>query len=248
MKVSCIIQARVGSTRLPRKVLLKLAGKEVLIHTVERVLKSKRVDEVVVATTTNPDDDEIEQLIKGYGNSKVKVSRGSEDDVLDRYYQAAKQSGADIIVRVTSDCPLIDPQIIDKAIARLVDGGYDYVSNVMGMRTFPRGLDTEVFTYKALENMAKNCSLPREREHVTTHIRENPDDYKVFTIRNDQDLSGLRWTVDEPDDFKLMEEIFSSLKPGFKTEDVLKLLEKRPSLKDINAHVEQKKNVKDKSN
>jgi len=251
MKVVCIVQARTGSTRLPNKILLKLFEKELLILELERVIESERIDHIVIATTDKEPDLIVEELIHSYNNPKVDTFRGSEDDVLDRYYQAAKKHRADVIVRITGDCPLIDWELIDKIIDEFLKGDYDYVSNILPTRTFPRGLDVEVLSFEVLEWMWKNCHKKSEREHVTTYIRENSEKYKIRNIENEIDLSNLRWTLDEQNDFELIEAIYKELYPQnkkFKTKDILKLLGKRPELSKLNEHVEQKKNLKNESN
>ncbi len=251
MKTACIIQARVGSTRLPKKILLKVQDKELLIHVVERVLNAKKIDQVIIATTTKPGDDLVVKLIEKYSNNRVMVFRGSEEDVLDRYYRAAENSNSDIIVRITSDCPLIDWELIDLMVSKFVDGHYDYVSNVLTKRTFPRGLDVEVLSFGALKRMWESCTLEKHREHVTSYIRENPSLFKTLNIEQERDLSGLRWTVDEEDDLKLVRIIYNELvrkNSNFKTEDVLELIKQKPELATMNAHIQQKKNVLSEAN
>jgi len=251
MKVACIIQARVGSSRLPGKVIREILGKEMLLHEVERVLNSRRTDVMVIATTSNKADDSVEKLVWLYNNPKVLLYRGSEDDVLDRYYNAAKKADCEVIVRVTGDCPLIDWEVIDAAIDEFLSGRYDYVSNVLPKRTYPRGLDVEVFGFKTLEWMWKNCEKQYEREHVTAYIRENPKRFKIKNITSSKDLSSLRWTVDEERDFMFVTAIYQELYPfkkSFKTVDILALLKKRPELSKINSEVEQKKNLNNEAN
>jgi spore coat polysaccharide biosynthesis protein SpsF len=243
-KVVCIIQARSGSTRLPEKVLKKIKGKEMLIHVIERVLHSKLIDKIVIATTTKEPDNKIADLVSDYGNQKVSYYRGSELDVLDRYYQAAKEEKADIIIRITSDCPLIDPKIVDKVIEKFLEKDYDYVSNIIGKRTFPRGLDTEVFSFKILSSLWEQCREKPEREHVTWQIVHNPDKFNVGEVRNETDQSRFRWTVDEEADFELITTIYDELyqeSTVFGMKEILHLLKKKPSLFQINEHVEQKK-------
>jgi spore coat polysaccharide biosynthesis protein SpsF len=250
-KVVCIIQARLGSTRLPNKVLLKVCDKEILLHVIERVSRSKEIGCIVIATTKQPGDKKIEELVIGLKDPKVKCFRGSEEDVLDRYYQAAKAYEADIIVRITADCPLIDWTVIDKVVRAFSSGKYDYVSNVLGRRTYPRGLDTECFSFDVLEKMWNICKDKREREHVTTYIRENTPIFKTKNILNSTDLSSLRWTLDETDDLILINTIYDELyksNPQFNTDDIIALLKKKPELSKINIHVEQKKNIKNEAN
>lgn len=251
MKIACIIQARVGSTRLSGKILLKVAGKEILVHVVDRVLRSSEVDEVIVATTMNPNDKRVVRLIEDLGYKRVFVFRGSEEDVLDRYYQAAKKRSSDVIIRITSDCPLIDWELIDKMVRKFVEGNYDYISNVLTKRTYPRGQDVEVFSYSILEKMWESCKEKREREHVTTYVRENPSVFRTMNFARETDLSSLRWTVDEEDDLKLVELIYEELyhqNPNFNTDDILELIKQKPELATMNKHVEQKKSIRSEAN
>ncbi|WP_427338101.1 cytidylyltransferase domain-containing protein [Caloranaerobacter sp. DY30410] len=241
-KVVAIIQARMGSTRLPGKVMKDLFGKTVLAHVVERVKQSKEVDEIVIATTTLEKDNVI---VKEAEKCGVKYFRGSEDDVLSRYYYAAKENNADIVVRITSDCPLIDPIIIDSIVKFYKENDYDIVTNAgidLSQRTFPRGLDTEVFSFKVLEEAFNNAKENYQREHVTPYIYENSN--KIHYYKNDVNYSEYRWTLDTEEDFKLIKEIYRYLykeKHNFYMEDILKLFKEKPELKKINIHIEQKK-------
>ncbi|QIB27498.1 cytidylyltransferase domain-containing protein [Caloranaerobacter azorensis] len=241
-KVVAIIQARMGSTRLPGKVMKDLFGKTVLAHVVERVKRSKEVDEIVIATTTLEKDNVI---VKEAEKCGVKYFRGSEDDVLGRYYYTAKDNNADIVVRITSDCPLIDPIIIDSIVKFYKENDYDIVTNAgidLSQRTFPRGLDTEVFSFKILEKIFNNAKENYQREHVTPYIYENSN--KIYYYKNDVNYSDHRWTLDTEEDFKLIKEIYRYLYKGehnFYMEDILKLFKEKPELKKINIHIEQKK-------
>ncbi|MBN2881026.1 glycosyltransferase family protein [Candidatus Woesearchaeota archaeon] len=249
MKVGCIIQARSGSSRLPKKVLMKIEEKEMLSHVVSRVLNSKQIDVVIVATTTQESDNLVEECIKT-NHPDVKVYRGSEDDVLDRFYNAAKENNLDTIVRITGDCPVIDWNVIDEIIINYKKG-YDYASNVLPVRTYPRGLDAEVFGFNILEWMWKNCTKKSEREHVTTYIRENESKFKIYCQKSSVDKSNLRWTVDEESDFKLITEIYHQLYPlnnNFGYNDILELFEKNPELENVNKFVEQKKELNNNAN
>ena len=242
MKVVVIIQARMGSTRLPGKVMKEILGKPVILWDLDRVSLSKLIDEIVVAIPYGKDNDFIVDTIKEY-NDKIIISRGSEDDVLDRYYQAAVQTNADMVVRITSDCPLIDYVVIDKVIKQFLDNDCDYCSNSL-TRTYPRGLDTEVFSFKTLETAWNEATKDYEREHVTPYIIENTDKFKWLNVVNDIDLSHLRWTLDTKDDFEFIDAIYErihSKKQLFLMDDVLELLDKEPDLIDINMHIEQKK-------
>ena len=241
MKVVAIIQARMGSTRLPGKVMKEILGKPVILWDLDRVSLSKLIDEIVVAIPYGEENDVIVDTIKEY-NDKVIIARGSEDDVLDRYYQAAVQTNADVVVRITSDCPLIDPVVIDNVIEQFLDNDCDYCSNSL-TRTYPRGLDTEVFSFKALETAWNEAKKDYEREHVTPYIIENPDKFKLLNVANDIDLSHLRWTLDTKDDFEFIDAIYErihSKKQLFLMDDVLELLDREPELIDINSHIEQK--------
>ncbi|MCB1111499.1 MAG: glycosyltransferase family protein [Chlamydiales bacterium] len=230
-----------GSTRLPGKLLLEVAGRPLLSYQIERLKRAKFADRIVVATTTNPRD---EQIVDFCRKEKVSCYRGSEEDVLDRYERAAQEYGADIIVRITSDCPLIDPAIVDQVIAYYFEhrDRFDYVSNTI-QRTFPRGMDVEVFPYDKLEEIAARAVAPHEREHVTPYFYEHQDRYRLGSVSNDRDLSSYRWTVDTEEDFTLVSKIINALyrhKPNFTLDDLLNLFKKHPDWKNINVHVKQK--------
>lgn len=240
MKVVCIIQARMGSTRLPGKIMLDLCGKTVLGHIIERVKKVENIDEIVVATTTKEDDILIVEETLKYG---VKVFRGSEEDVLSRYYYAAKENEADVVVRITSDCPLIDPEVTQKTIDYYLRNkdNFDYVSNTLE-RTFPRGLDTEVFSFKQLEVAYSKAKEKYQREHVTPFIYENSNN--IFYYKNDIDYSKYRWTLDTKEDFELISKIYEELykeQHDFYFKDIIELFRIKPELFNINSHIEQKK-------
>ncbi|PIT92560.1 MAG: acylneuraminate cytidylyltransferase [Candidatus Harrisonbacteria bacterium CG10_big_fil_rev_8_21_14_0_10_42_17] len=241
-KTVCIIQARTGSTRLPLKVLIPLEGKPLLLRVLDRALEAKTLDHIIVATTTNENDQAIIDLVKDY-NQKISAMRGSEEDVLDRYYQTAKKISADIIVRITSDNPLIDPDIIDGIVKEIQNNEtLDYISNNIGKHTFPRGLDTEAIRFATLEHLWKTTTEPSDREHVTIHIKRFPESFKTKTFLNDVDYSNYRWTVDEEADFIFVSEIYKQLysqKKQFRMEDVIAFLEKHPEIRKINEHIEQ---------
>ncbi|MDP2928871.1 MAG: glycosyltransferase family protein, partial [Candidatus Omnitrophota bacterium] len=193
LKTAVIIQARLGSTRLPGKVLYKVMGKTILEYVIERAGKARSIEETIVATTTSSEDSQIADLADKSG---ARVYRGSEQDVLDRYYQAAKLFGIKHIVRITADCPLIDPEIVDKVVGHYFDTKSDYCSNVIA-ETFPDGQDVEVFGFDTLSDAWKNAKLLSEREHVTPYIRKSSGKFKLASFRNSVDLSGKRWTLDE---------------------------------------------------
>jgi len=238
-----IIQARMGSTRLPGKVLLDLEGKPVLLRVIDRVLESKKIDQVVIATTTDPDNQKIVNLVKNY-HPRVFYFIGSEEDVLDRYYQAAKKYEADIVVRITSDCPLIDSGVLDKVInAFLEEKDVDYAANILGERSYPRGLDVEVFSFDVLEKMWQEVREKDDREHVTLYLRKRPDLFKYKNVVNDVNYSFHSWALDEENDYKLIKIIYQELyskNPNFKMKDVIELFDKKPEFIKINQHVEQK--------
>src|SRR3989344_1128542 len=242
-KVICVIQARMGSSRLPGKVLMNLEGKPVLLRVLDRVLRARTINHIIIATTDNPNDQKIIELVSGY-HPKVSVFQGSEHDVLDRYYKAALAGKAEVVVRITSDCPLIDWGVLDKVVSRFLEAkNVSYISNVGKKRTYPRGLDVEVFGFKDLERAWREAKLPAEREHVTPYIRNHPEIFNALDVENDEDYSFHRWTLDEIDDFKLIEAIYKNLYPkksDFVMADVLALFERNPDLIKINAHVEQK--------
>ena len=232
--IGCIIQARMGSSRLPGKVLMKSGnGMPLLYHVINQLRHCSKVKNLVIATTTNQEDDEIEKFAD---NNSVDVFRGKEKDVLDRYFQCAKKYSFSTIVRITSDCPLIDPQIVDKVIERFFSGNYDYATNTL-IRTFPIGTDAEVFSFSALETAWKNAQLPSEREHVTPHLR-NKGNFKTINVENDTNISNLRLTVDRIEDFELINEILNNLSINpIHLENILELFSRKPELIEINKHI-----------
>lgn len=237
-KVVAIIQARVGSTRLPNKVMEDLVGQPMLARVVNRARRAKNLDAVVVATTAQPADDVIVQLCKRQGWPYL---RGSEEDVLDRYYRAALAFEADAIVRITSDTPLIEPEIIDKVINEFLSyPEVDYVSNNL-MRTFPLGLDVEVIGFDALKRAWHEDDNPVWREHVTPYIYHQPKKFKIRNVANDTDYSYMRWTVDTPEDLTFVRKIYEHFQNDtFTWRQVLHLLELHPEWQEINRHVQQK--------
>lgn len=245
-KVIAIVQARMGSTRLPGKVLMNVEGKTILSHVVDRVKQSKKIDEVIVATTTLEKDDVI---IKELEKINCNYYRGSEENVLDRYYNAAKLYKGDIIIRITSDCPLIDPNVIDDMINYYLSHDYFMVSNAglqMENRTYPRGLDTEIFSFELLEKAWLNADKNYEKEHVTIYMYENENNICFF--KNNIDFSKYRLTVDTIEDFNLIKSIYEKLyidKKYFYLDNIIKLLRENPQLYEINKNIEQKKIYKD---
>lgn len=227
-----------GSTRLPGKVLKDLEGETVLSRCVKRVRRARLINEVLVATTDRAADDAIVAECKKIG---VPVSRGDQDDVLDRYFRAAQLTKADVVVRITSDCPLIDPEITDKTVAAFLESKPDYASNSLA-RTYPRGLDTEVMTSATLGRAWQQARKPYEREHVTAYIYEHPADFNLLSVTHDADLSAHRWTVDTPEDLEFARAVYARLKdnPNFTWRDVLGVLEREPQLLELNRGIAQK--------
>jgi len=229
----CIIQARYNSTRLPGKVLLLLQNKTVLEHILKRVGQAKKIDKVIVATGEKQENDKIADLCK---NLEVDCFRGSEDDVLDRYYQAANKYNFSNIVRITGDCPLIDPYIIDKVAELFEKEGLDYATNVIPP-TYPDGLDTEIFSFDALKTAWRRAVLKSNREHVTVYLWQNQSLFKQKHLKNNIDLSAKRWTLDNPEDFEVIENVYNNLypsNPNFRMGDVLKFFSQHPEIEKIN--------------
>lgn len=242
--VVAIIQARMGSSRLPGKVLRRLGGISVLAQVIGRVRSCPGIDTIVVATTRNPADDAIEREAAAQG---AAVFRGDEDDVLRRYYEAAQQHGAATVIRVTSDCPLLDSGLLSRMLRRFLaaaDGPdrLDYLSNTQ-QRSFPRGLDAEIFSFGALESAQREAAELHQREHVTPFIWEQPGRFAIGQYREDPDRSGLRWTLDTEADWEFLHAVFGELgRRGLAatTSNVLQLIREQPALAQINAGVEQK--------
>lgn len=239
MKIVAIVQARMGSTRLPGKVLKDLLGEPVLVRDINRLQRSTLLDLIVIATTTHSADDPIVSLCEERG---WPYFRGDENDVLDRYYQAALTFHADVIVRITSDCPMIEPEIIDRVIGEfLAINGIDYVSNTLPPRTFPRGLDTEVMTFSALEKAWIEDNEQKLREHVTPYIYQNPNEFAIHAVINDTDLSFHRWTLDTPADLAFIRAIYEHFgNDDFTWTDVLDFLMNHPEIVGINSDIRQK--------
>ena len=243
MKIGAIIQARTGSSRLPGKVLLELpygSGKRVLEHVVERVKRASTLGEVIVATTTKGEDEPIVHLAEKLG---VKTFRGEEKDVLSRYYHAAKENNLDVVVRITSDCPCIDPEIIDRAVEHHLKTGADYTRT----EGFPRGFDVEVIGFKALEEAHRNATQPFEREHVCPYIYTTaPERFKIEYLRAPQELNrpDIRVTLDTEEDYALLCCLFDNLyweNPFFGVREVVELFDKKPYMGLINKKVRQKR-------
>ena len=238
MKAVGIIQARMGSTRLPGKVLMQICGRSMLAWVVTRARRARLLDEVVVATTDLPADDAIVSECAAIG---VPVFRGSEDDVLDRYHGAAEAFDADPVVRITSDCPLIDPEVIDLVVRAFPDSGAEYASNTLE-RGYPRGLDVEAISRAALEEAWQLADRPHERVHVTPFIHQNPERFKLHSIPCEEDHSDLRWTVDTAEDLEVVRGIAEALggRDDFGWRDAIEVFRRNPQLAGINRSVRQK--------
>lgn len=240
-KIVSTIQARFASTRLPGKTLLKICGKPTLQLIIERLQRSRFINEIVVATTVNVDCDPIEELAE---RLKVACFRGSEEDVLDRVLKAAKAFQADIIVEITGDETLMDPAIVDQVIDYYLKNDFDYVSNIFNRR-YPRGLDTQVFAVSILEEVSKLTNDPVDRENVSPYIYGHPERYRLGSVEAPEELNhpDWRWTLDTKEDFEFLKTIYEalySIKEDFNSYDVLAFLKSNPQVLEINRHVKQK--------
>ena len=238
MQTVMIIQARMGSSRLPGKVMKDLAGKPMMEWVVTRGSRAKLIDRVMLATTTDPGDDPIAEWCESH---QIPCFRGNVYDVLDRYYQAAKTIKADLIVRVTADCPLIDPDVLDDTIRYYLENHADFGANRLPPpwhRTFPIGLDTEVVSFEMLEKAWNEATELFEREHVMPWFYDTEGRCKIALLNHDPDYGMHRWTVDTPEDYEMMKKIFENLlDPEFASWlDVLKLIETHPDFETINAN------------
>lgn len=238
MNVIAIVQARMGSTRLPGKVLCALGRHTALACVIKRVQRFRNIDSLVLATTTERADDAVVTEAERYG---AAVFRGDENDVLSRYYLAARQTHADVIVRITADCPLIDQEVSDHTIQQFLHYRPDYASNAL-QRTYPRGLDTEVMTFVALERAWKSATKPYERVHVTPYLYQNADLFRLLSVKGETDYSSCRWTLDTTEDLEFLREVFGRFGGSidFTWRDVLALLRREPELAQKNSHIRQK--------
>jgi len=231
--ILAILQARVSSTRLPGKVLKPILGMPMIFRQIERLKHAKKIDKLIVATSTDSSDDQLAIACQEFG---IECYRGNLNDVLDRFYGAAEQDKPEHVVRLTGDCPLADPEIIDRVIEHHLQGKYDYTSNTIEP-TYPDGLDAEIMTYSCLQHMRDKAKKQSEREHVTLFIYNNKKKFNIGSVKNNIDLSQLRWTVDEPEDFMLVEAIYQDLyckNSLFLTNEILCLIADNQKLKDIN--------------
>lgn len=243
-----IIQARVGSKRFPKKILKSIYGKTLIEHEILRIKKSKLVKKIILATTDRQEDDILEKIAN---KLSVIFFRGSVENVLERYYQAAKKFKIETIVRITGDCPLIDAKVIDCVISFYRKQSADYVSNV-DPPTFPDGMDVEVFSFTALKKAHKSAKLPSDREHVTSYIRNHKDIFSVLNLKARDNFSNLRLTLDYPSDLVTIRNIYKKLykkDPYFSNDDVISLFLKSPQLfkrnKNISRNLGYKKSLKE---
>ncbi len=232
-----IVQARMQSTRLPKKILLPLAGEKTALECMlDRVKHSKEINTVVVAASDAPADRELHEFLEKIGQPHFA---GSEQDVLDRYFGAAKKfcDPDDIIVRLTSDCPVIDPTVMDRVVRFHREGGYDFASNSLEPYSFPDGMDTEVFSFKLLERAASEAVLPSHREHVTFYFWQNPALFKIGYLKNATDQSSYRLTLDYPGDYEVLKHIYAHFAPrtDFSMQEIVAFLDAHPDIKDLNS-------------
>jgi spore coat polysaccharide biosynthesis protein SpsF len=240
MNTVAIVQARMGSTRLPGKALLDIGGEPMLARVMSRTMRATTISRVVVATTNEPDDDVLCDLCTARG---WPYYRGSQEDVLDRYYQAARQYQADAVVRITSDCPVIDPDVIDLTVGEFLrrQPECDYISNGEPPRPFPRGLDVEAFHFRVLEQAWCEARDSAFREHVTLYIYRHPEKFRVVSVLADGDYSEQRWTVDTPEDRTLVQKLFGYFgHDRFGWREILAALAQHPQWAEINRHIRQK--------
>lgn len=231
-----MIQARTGSKRFPTKVLSNIQSKPMIWHVINRLKKVKSKKQIVLITTKKKSD---KVLLKIAEKNNISSFSGDENNVLNRHYECAKVFDADPIIRITSDCPLIDPNIVENILQFYLKHNFDFVSNAI-KPSYPDGLDTEIISFSALQKTAKLAKLKQDREHVTTYITNHPKKFKIHNYSNSTDLSSLRWTVDRFDDLVFVRKIYSLMRPKkiFHMEQILKILEKYPDLLKINSHID----------
>ena len=238
MSTNAIIQARCGSTRFPNKVFADVNGKPLIWHVVNRLTHAKTINKIVIATTINEKDDKIE---KWCNENNVACYRGSENDVLNRYYSASVAFPSDIVVRITADDPFKEPAVIDAVVNKLINEGFDHVTNNFPP-SWPEGLDCEAFTFAALEASEKSTNDAFEREHVTQYIYHNPDKFKIGNVASPKNLSYLRWTIDKEVEYEMVKAVYAHRNPAntdiLLLDEILDILEKNPEIKEINSSVE----------
>lgn len=232
--IVAILQARFSSTRLPGKVLLDVYGKPMIIRQIDRILESKNIDKLILATSLNSDDDELCETVSKYRD--LEIYRGDLDNVLDRFYQSVRHIKPQGVVRLTGDCPLADAEIIDQVIELHIKCSNDYTSNTLPP-SYPDGFDVEIFSFKALSDAWKYATLPSELEHVTSYMRKNPEKYKIGNLQSNKDYSNMRLTVDEIEDYDLILQVYKNFTPNilFSFEEIIAFLQNNKALLKINS-------------
>ena len=231
-KITVIIEARTGSSRLRNKVVAEIEGKPMIFYVIDRVKQIKSVEQIILATTQEKNDKILIEIAK---QNSIGIFAGDSMDVLNRDYQCALQNNADPIIRITGDCPLIDPDIVEEMLEFYLKNNYDYISNRINPK-YPDGLDVEIYSFKTLQMVEQNAKLSSERALVTTYITKNPKIFKIFSYENQEDLSDHRWTVDEQNDLEFIRKIYSIMKPktNFSMNEIIEILVKNPELLKIN--------------
>ena len=234
-KITVIIEARTSSSRLPNKVVAEIEGKPMIFYVIDRIKQIKSVEQIILATTQEENDKILTEIAK---QNSIGSFVGDSIDVLDRGYQCALQNNADPIIRITGDCPLIDPDIVEEMLEFYLKNNYDYVSNRINPK-YPDGLDVEIYSFNTLQMAAQNAKWSSERELVTTYITKNPKNFKIFSYENQEDLSEYRWTVDEQKDLEFIRKIYSIMKPktNFSMKEIVEILSKNSELLKINAGI-----------
>lgn len=238
MSVHAIIQARCGSTRFPAKVFADINGMPLIWHVVDRLRHAKKIDKIIIATTVSPKDDRIEEWCKENG---VDFFRGSEENVLNRYYSASEAFPSDYVVRITADDPFKEPSVVDAVITKLIDEGYDHVTDNLPP-SFPEGLDCEAFTKKALDQSERDAETDFEREHVTQYIYHHPEIFKIGNVSCDRNLSHLRWTIDKEVDLEMVRAVYAKRNHNntgiLLMDEIFQILKDNPEIEKINSEVE----------
>ena len=236
MTIGCIIQARMGSTRLPGKVLMEvIEGKPVLYYVINQLKYCKSFEKLIVATTTLPEDDKIVQFCM---DNDVNYFRGDSKNVLERHYRCAEKFSLSTVIRMPADKPLLDPEVVDKVVEAFNSNSYDYVTNFLPS-TYPSGTEVEVLSFNALKIAYEKAILPSEKEHVTNYIYDHKDDFRIFNVVNSENLSNFRWAVDRIEDLRLIREIVSNIRKNpILIKDILELFKNEPNLVEINKQVD----------
>ena len=236
MTIGCIIQARMGSTRLPGKVLMEvIEGKPVLYYVINQLKYCKSFEKLIIATTTLPEDDKIVQFCI---DNNVNYFRGDSKNVLERHYRCAEKFSLSTVIRMPADKPLLDPEVVDKVVEAFNSNSYDYFTNFLPS-TYPSGTEVEVLSFNALKIAYEKAILPSEKEHVTNYIYDHKDDFRIFNVVNSENLSNFRWAVDRIEDLRLVREIVSNIhKSPILIKDILELFKNEPNLVEINKQVD----------